>query len=56
MIPTGNKAKLLSSVNHSTKTIHHHHHRQIKKKMSGKQKQKTRAFFGETYERKEVEA
>ena len=26
MVPTGNKAKRLSSVNHITKTIHHHHH------------------------------
>ena len=26
MVPTGNKAKRLSSVNHTTKTIHHHHH------------------------------
>ena len=25
MIPAGNKAKHLSSVNHTTKTIHHHH-------------------------------
>ena len=26
MIPAGNKAKRLSSINHTTKTIHHHHH------------------------------
>ena len=26
MTPAGNKAKCLSSVNHTTKTIHHHHH------------------------------
>ena len=26
MVPTGNKAKRLSSVNHTTKKIHHHHH------------------------------
>ena len=26
MAPAGNKAKHLSSVNHTTKTIHHHHH------------------------------
>ena len=26
MVPAGNKAKCLSSVNHTTKTIHHHHH------------------------------
>ena len=26
MVPAGNTAKRLSSVNHSTKTIHHHHH------------------------------
>ena len=26
MIPAGNKAKRLSSVNHTTKTIHHHPH------------------------------
>ena len=26
MIPTGNKDKRCSSVNHITKTIHHHHH------------------------------
>ena len=28
MISAGNKAKRLSSVNHTTKTIHHHHHHQ----------------------------
>ena len=26
VVPAGNKAKRLSSVNHTTKTIHHHHH------------------------------
>ena len=26
MVPAGNKAKCLSSVNHTTKTIHHHRH------------------------------
>ena len=26
MVPAGNKAKRLLSVNHITKTIHHHHH------------------------------
>ena len=26
MVPAGNKAKRLSSVNHTTKTIHYHHH------------------------------
>ena len=26
MVPAGNKAKRLSSVSHTTKTIHHHHH------------------------------
>ena len=26
MVPAGNKAKRLSSINHTTKTIHHHHH------------------------------
>ena len=26
MVPSENKAKRLSSVNHTTKTIHHHHH------------------------------
>ena len=26
MVPAGNKAKCLLSVNHTTKTIHHHHH------------------------------
>ena len=25
MVPAGKKAKRLSSVNHTTKTIHHHH-------------------------------
>ena len=25
MVPAGNKAKCLSLVNHTTKTIHHHH-------------------------------
>ena len=28
MVPAGNTAKRLSSVNHTTKTIHHHHHHQ----------------------------
>ena len=26
MVPAGNKAKCLSSFNHTTRTIHHHHH------------------------------
>ena len=26
MVTAGNKAKRLSSVNHTTKTTHHHHH------------------------------
>ena len=26
MVPAGSKAESLSSVNHTTKTIHHHHH------------------------------
>ena len=26
MVPAGNMAKRLSSVNHTTKTIHHHYH------------------------------
>ena len=26
MVPAGNKAKCLLSVNHTTITIHHHHH------------------------------
>ena len=26
IVPAGNKAKRLSSVNHTTKTVHHHHH------------------------------
>ena len=26
MVPAGNKAERLSSVNHTTKTIHRHHH------------------------------
>ena len=26
MVPAGNRAKYLSSVNHTTKLIHHHHH------------------------------
>ena len=29
MIPAGNKAKRLSSVNHTTKTIHHHDHHHL---------------------------
>ena len=29
MVPAGNKAKRLSSVNHTTKTIHYHHHKVI---------------------------
>ena len=28
MVAAGNKAKCLSSVNHTTRTIHHHHHHQ----------------------------
>ena len=28
MVPAGNKAKQLWSINHTTKTIHHHHHQQ----------------------------
>ena len=28
MVPAGNKAKHLSSVNYTTKTIHHHHQQQ----------------------------
>ena len=27
MVPAGSKARRLSSVNHTTKTIHHHHQR-----------------------------
>ena len=30
MVPAGNKAKRLSSVNHTIKTIHHRHHHHIK--------------------------
>ena len=33
MTPAGNKAKRLSSANHTTRTIHHHHH-QTKTKSS----------------------
>ena len=29
MVPAGNKAKRLSSVNHTTKAIHHHHHLEL---------------------------
>ena len=29
MVPAGNKAKRLSSVNHTTKTIHHHHQKTL---------------------------
>ena len=29
MVPAGNKAKSLSSVNHTTKTIHHHHQQRL---------------------------
>ena len=29
MVPAGIKAKRISSVNHTTKTIHHHHRHQI---------------------------
>ena len=32
MVPAGNKAKRLSSVNHTTKAIHHHHHHRISDK------------------------
>ena len=35
MVPAGNKAKRLSSVNHTTKTIHHHHHSQAKQVHKG---------------------
>ena len=28
MVPAENKAKRLSSVNHTARTIHHHHHHQ----------------------------
>ena len=35
MVPAGNKAKRLSSVNHTTKTIHHHlHHHHVNKNFS----------------------
>ena len=30
MVPAGNKAKRLSSVNHTTRTIHHHHKKELK--------------------------
>ena len=30
MVPAGNKAKCLLSVNHNTKRIHHHHHKVYK--------------------------
>ena len=29
MVPAGKKAKHLSLVNHTTKTIHHHHHNRL---------------------------
>ena len=29
MVLAGNKAKRISSVNHTTKTIHHHHHQEL---------------------------
>ena len=34
MVPAGNKAKLLSSVNHTTKTIRHHHHHHLQENWS----------------------
>ena len=34
MVPAANKAKRLSSVNHTTKTIHHHHHHHSHHRMS----------------------
>ena len=35
MVPAGNKAKRLSSVNHTIKTIHHHlHHHNVNKNFS----------------------
>ena len=34
MVPAGNKAKRLLSVNHTTKTIHHHLHHQKRKTVS----------------------
>ena len=33
MVPAGNKAKRLSSVNHTTKTNYHHHHQIMLKKV-----------------------
>ena len=34
MVPAGNKAKRLSSVNHTTKTIHHHYHHHHRREQS----------------------
>ena len=36
MVPAGNKAKRLSSVNHTTKTILHHHHHHHHHVINGK--------------------
>ena len=35
MAPAGNKAKWLSSVNHTTKTVHHHRHHGGSQKLGG---------------------
>ena len=42
MVPAGNKAKPLSSVNHTTKTIryHHHYHHHYQETISGSKRVK----------------
>ena len=34
MVPAGNKAERLSSVNHSTKILHHHHQHQAQPELN----------------------
>ena len=48
MVPAGNKAKRLSSVSHTTKTIHHHHHA-LKLIHSYLKNRKERTKIGSTY-------
>ena len=63
MVPTGNKAKRLSSVNHTIKTIHHHHqfiskssvHRLNKKKNLHCYKRLKTPQVNSTYRKRRVE-
>ena len=45
MVPAGNKARRLSSANHTTKTIyHHHHHHQCTLLVKGRRAEKNVAL------------